>query len=1387
MVINFNTSFQSNNPNSSPRDRTHGIAGTISLLDIFGFECFAVNRFEQLCINFANEKLQQKFTEDVFKTVQTEYAKEGLIWEHITFQDNADVLDLIEGKKGLIHHLNEECLLPKGTDASFLNKVKQSNSTAPAFSSSQLNREIFTIQHYAGKVTYTIIGFMECNKDTLPEDMRALMASSSNPLLHRIFSDTNYFGAGARNADELLSADKDTTAHFLLLREGRHDNENGHQSPRLPHLDSGDVHENHPSNNGKLGAPRRRNSFMMAETVTTKFKTQLHNLMIMISATEVQYVRCIKPNPNKSKSEFSRPMVVEQLRSAGMVEAIRIARSAYPNRLTYTEFLNRFRCLRSRAWYELRKDEILNSDEFAAMPLSPNVVRTRGVAFADEAAPSFSLDDDDQSLSPGETRSRSNSGDVSVEATMVRRRRSSTGRPGDESKRAVITLHANIAKELIITAVKDDADIHHSYIKEYKPEDFMKLFQFGISKIYFSGELSDQLESLRNAALVKYAVTLQKQFRSHLSRKKFNNVRANCVRIQKNVRRYFAEKKFFFVRVCIIHIQSVIRMRHARVKVQKKREFRAATRIQSRFRRNVLFTRFQRLRSASTVMCALVKMFIHRRRYIVLRDHDRKMKDLYARLAMFEEEIIVSGERASHLEATIAELNEKAELAETEFNEKLQLVENKFSNDVAVLVSDLSSAQATIIDLTTQVDTAERRIVELEATLAEVNGKVAEESTLRTDLQAQLASTVSELASKEEQGNSARQILSEEFMSKESVLNTRIHDLEVEVSHMSGELVASRETVASLTCQKANLEEEIAILKKDIIGLNMKANTSGAEEASKLSALETELTFLKDEIVKLNGQLADESSRHTASAVEAESSKLANSTRLLELSQQLQSEKDASADYGLKVAALEHNNNLLDETNRAAIAEIGSLSSHLHEEKIRREHVEAELKSVLESASVLAGVVAAADAAEASKAMNSDSSNERELLLSRIAELETLLEASNSGNTDVNRDGDDDIEDDANVVAFSTDDIEAVLESKKSITPQNTHHSIERMTSMSGDNVQVIEDLKVRNVELASLLEHSIDEKELLAAQLRLVTEKLATPNKYDGTEHTVGVGISNIENQTLQLLLNTKESEITQLKQSMQQQQIEFQQLQYQYAAVTRNGVDMLTLVPSTPNVAAKSVNGVVNVTGHDGDAEARQLTTPTASKGNRRTSTGSKAFSFAPEILPIEGSVANMICGKLVAQLFLSSKSGAVMEKTAVVLRRQDSAALASRTQSGNVTSLANSLLDANSALASSPDVVLFECELTGTDNLVKRLRFKGSELRSVRRGKGKTMAIGQLDKLCLHIIIESKGELNLSLPSEQERDAAIKFFKVGMMSASATESQTSGSVAATVRVHP
>ncbi|RHY23241.1 hypothetical protein DYB25_007615, partial [Aphanomyces astaci] len=213
----------------------------IDLLDIFGFEAFATNRFEQFCINFANEKLQQKFTHDVFKTVQEEYEQEGLGWTYVQFKDNQDLLDLLEAPLGVISLLNEECIRPMGNDLTFCSKLTSTHDVHPRLDKQKARVQITTI-------------------------------------LYCPFSNK-----------------------FILL----------------------------------------------CETVVSKFKTQLAGLMADIAATQVHYVRCIKPNAVKSSSAFDFRDVADQLRCAGVVEAIRISRAAFPNKLSHERFLHRFELLQN--------------------------------------------------------------------------------------------------------------------------------------------------------------------------------------------------------------------------------------------------------------------------------------------------------------------------------------------------------------------------------------------------------------------------------------------------------------------------------------------------------------------------------------------------------------------------------------------------------------------------------------------------------------------------------------------------------------------------------------------------------------------------------------------------------------------------------------------------------------------------------------------------------------------------------------------------------------------------------------------------------------------------------------------------------------------------------
>ena len=464
-------------------------------------------------------------------------------------------------------------------------------------------------------------GFLDCNKDTLPEDMRALLASAKNPILSRIFSDTVYFGASAGKTDDLLSGDRHAAIKFLLLPDedvgdmsissanvtaagaGAGTLSSSTSSDIVANderefaisqhiLNEGQTHSNshHPSHGHGHGlsqsqsqgianrtqhprgsvVSKRRNSFMMAEAVTMKFKTQLNHLMEIISSTKVQYVRCIKPNPNKSKDEFYRPLVVEQLRSAGMIEAIRISRSAYPNRLLYTDFLNRFRCLRARQWQE------------SCVQNFRTTLKT-----------------------------------VVGDANAVRN-----------------AANTHVGKELLLSVAAEDPTKWH--LSTYEVSKYLNEFQFGANKVYFSSETSDKLESLRNRSLVSYAIVVQKQVRSYLSKMKFVFARVMAVCIQCHTRRYLQRKKYLKVLSGCVSIQSIIRMRLGVIAVQRLRVYRASTRIQSIVRGRKLRIHYQRARHAATAVASLMRMCLQRKRFIVMRDHDRKMKDLYARLAFFQ-------------------------------------------------------------------------------------------------------------------------------------------------------------------------------------------------------------------------------------------------------------------------------------------------------------------------------------------------------------------------------------------------------------------------------------------------------------------------------------------------------------------------------------------------------------------------------------------------------------------------------------------------------------------------------------------------------------------------------------------------------------------------------
>ncbi|XP_042388803.1 myosin-6-like [Zingiber officinale] len=251
----------------------------IGVLDIYGFESFKTNSFEQFCINLTNEKLQQHFNQHVFKMEQEEYTKEEIDWSYIEFIDNQDILDLIEKKPGgIIALLDEACMMPRSTHETFAEKLYQTFKNHQRFTKPKFSRSDFTIRHYAGDVTYQTELFLDKNKDYVVAEHQELLGASRCPFVAGLFPP--------------LAEESSKSSKF--------------------------------------------------SSIGLRFKQQLQTLLETLSHTEPHYVRCVKPNSLLRPAIFENRNVLQQLRCGGVLEAIRISCAGYPTRRTFDEFVDRF-------------------------------------------------------------------------------------------------------------------------------------------------------------------------------------------------------------------------------------------------------------------------------------------------------------------------------------------------------------------------------------------------------------------------------------------------------------------------------------------------------------------------------------------------------------------------------------------------------------------------------------------------------------------------------------------------------------------------------------------------------------------------------------------------------------------------------------------------------------------------------------------------------------------------------------------------------------------------------------------------------------------------------------------------------------------------------------
>ncbi|KAK9881585.1 hypothetical protein WA026_016457 [Henosepilachna vigintioctopunctata] len=274
---------------------------SMGILDIYGFEIFDKNSFEQLCINFCNEKLQQLFIELTLKSEQQEYENEGIVWHKVDYFDNKIICDLIEERhKGMISLMDEECLRPgDSSDLTLLAKLDKrldshshyiSHKKADSKMQKIMGRDEFCLIHYAGSVTYNIQGFLEKNQDLLYRDLREVMSNSTNTIISEIFP-----------AAEL-------------------------KSKKMP------------------------------DTAITKFRNSLNVLLTILTEKQPSYIRCIKSNDNKAPGYFDDQLVQHQVQYLGLMENLRVRRAGFAYRRIYEKFLNRYKSLCKNTWPNYRGD-----------------------------------------------------------------------------------------------------------------------------------------------------------------------------------------------------------------------------------------------------------------------------------------------------------------------------------------------------------------------------------------------------------------------------------------------------------------------------------------------------------------------------------------------------------------------------------------------------------------------------------------------------------------------------------------------------------------------------------------------------------------------------------------------------------------------------------------------------------------------------------------------------------------------------------------------------------------------------------------------------------------------------------------------------------------------
>lgn len=568
LVERINESIKQSN-SESRQDST----ASIGVLDIFGFETFKHNNFEQLCINYTNEALQQQFNRYVFKLEQMEYEKEGILWKYISFPDNQDVLDLIDKKHiGILSLLDEQCIVPQSTDEKFCRYLYSRCNGHNRFLASSAQRVDFkfSVIHYAGNVEYSTDSWLEKNKDQLPAKCSALIAASSFKLL------------------------------ASLQRFVRTESRDGRGS-------------------------------VVQKSVGAQFAQQLKSLRERIDDTTPHYIRCLKPNDDLVPDYFEPKNIVEQLRCGGVIEAVRVSRAGYPTRYPHDVFLARYYILGDKAGKGGNREEALRKlvDKIAFDVWHADHQMLLHLMEAERLQ--------DELLSPKFSKGEASSvpvyykGNQIVNGPTSLAVRTSIHTP----KQSKVLAERVPTTRLSLQSFRERAE-HSQIARPYTEEEFWSLdfskrcavsgIQLGRTKVFLRREAFDRIESMRSQKFFGSAAKIQAMVRGKLYREQLKRMRHAAIIIQSAIRTMISKDLIHAKRVqkaleyrAIVHLQRWIR-RSIYSKQEADKMYCAARIIQARARGVICRNRYYSCLFGIIQLQALFRGRHIRRKVIVARE-----------------------------------------------------------------------------------------------------------------------------------------------------------------------------------------------------------------------------------------------------------------------------------------------------------------------------------------------------------------------------------------------------------------------------------------------------------------------------------------------------------------------------------------------------------------------------------------------------------------------------------------------------------------------------------------------------------------------------------------------------------------------------------------------